>query len=427
MSTKTSQSLKATKAKRKTQTCKVFEVKVDKSHLSSSTLNKLNLLFLEAKWLYNHYLANEPLTAPWNQKQVQVKVKDTFENRDINITGAHIKQEILQQIKQSILNLSRAKKKGRKVGRLKYKSEINTLNLKEYNNTYRIKGSRIKIPNIPYLRVNGLKQLEDYELANAKLIRKAGDYYFHITCYKDKEPQTTPPGPPIGIDLGVKHQLTLSNGVQIDYQASSPEGLKNKYQRFSKKKKRSKNQHKAKIKIQKAFQHWNNQKKDTTNKITKVLKDTFSTICYQNDNIQGWQRLWGRKSLSTSLGGITSKLKSIETSREVNRFYPSTKTCSQCQHKKDKIDLSERAYHCEACGLSIDRDLNASINILQEGLNSTLTELRNSAVSRENIPRDTGDFKPVEMEASALLLEQLNAIPRVKGKHLSMKQETLVV
>lgn len=412
MSTKTSQSLKATKAKRKTQVCKVFEVKVDKGHLSTKVKEKLNLLFLEAKWLYNHYLANEPFQVPWNQKQVQVKVKDAFEDRDISLCGAHIKQEILQGIKQSILNLSRAKKKGRKIGRLKYKSEINTLNLKEYNNTYRIRGSRIKIPNIPYLRVNGLKQLEGYELANAKLLRRAGDYYFKITCHKDKEVVPTLPEGSIGIDLGLKHQLTLSNGVQIDYQAPSPKGLKNKYKRFSKKKKRSKNQHKARIQIQKAFQHWNNKKKDTICKITKVLKDTFSTICHQNDNIKGWQRLWGRKSLSTSLGEITSKLKSIETSREVNRFYPSTKTCSQCQHKKDKISLSERVYQCHKCGLSIDRDLNASINILLEGL---------------GVPRDTGDFKPVEMEASALLLEQLNAIPRVKCKHLSTKQETLVV
>lgn len=411
---KTSQSLRTTKAKRKNQTCKVFEVKVSKSHLSLSTKDKLSRLFLEAKWLYNHYLANEPFDVSWNQKQVQVKVKDQFENRDIDIAGSHIKQEVLQGIKQSIINLSKVKKKGLKVGKLKYKSEVNTINLKEHGNTYRIKGSRIKIPHIPYLRVNGLKQIKGYELANAKLLRKAGGYYFHITCYKDKEPQAAPPGFPIGIDLGLKHQLTISGGIDgiaIDYNEPFPKRLKNKYQQFSKKRKYSSNQHKARIKIQKHYQCWNNKKKDTICKVAKVLKDTFGIICYQNDNIKGWQRLWGRKSLSSPLGGITSKLKSIETSREVDRFFASTKTCCQCQNKKDKIALDERIYHCEACGLTIDRDLNAAINILLEGL---------------GVPRDTGDFKPVEIEAS-VLVNLLESIPRVKCKHLSMKQETLNV
>lgn len=421
MDTKTkkliSQRRKATKTKRGEQVCKVFEVKVDRSHLSAKTEKKLERLFLEAKWLYNYYLANDPLKVHWNQKQVQVKIKDIFETRDINVTGAHIKQSILQNIKQSMLNLSKAKKKGIKIGRLKYKSEINTLNLKESpkedgKGTYRIKGNRIKAQNMPYLRVVGLKQLKGYELANAQLLRRAGDYYFYITCYKDKEEKLPAPCGPVGVDFGLNHQLTLSNGVSIDYQAPRPKGLRNKYQKHSKKQKGSKNRYKAQIKIQKTFQHWNNQKKDTTNKINKILKDTFSIICYQNDNIKGWQKLWGSKMLSISLGGITSKLKGLETSIEVDMFYASTKICSQCHNEKNEMPLAERVYRCEACNLIIDRDLNAAINILREGL--------------KQIGGDTIDFKPVETEASVFisLLEQLNAVPRVECKHLSVKQET---
>ncbi len=91
-------------------------------------------------------------------------------------------------------------------------------------------------------------------------------------------------------------------------------------------------------------------------------------MCHQDENLKGWQRIWGRRILYTSIGGIISTLEQkVHTPVEVDRFYPSTKTCSTCGNIQE-IRIDERVYVCLKCGNVIDRDLNASINIRNEGL-----------------------------------------------------------
>ncbi len=118
--------------------------------------------------------------------------------------------------------------------------------------------------------------------------------------------------------------------------------------------------------------------------------------------MKGWQRIWGRRILYTSIGGIISTLEQkVHTPVEVDRFYPSTKTCSTCGNIQE-IRIDERVYVCLKCGNVIDRDLNASINIRNEGLR------RIGMVRTESTP--------VEIGASTLAsLEYLNSIPYVKA------------
>lgn len=126
--------LKKTKEQRKTQICRQYELKIDKSHLNKQTLKHLKSLFLEAKWLYNHVLASGNIFET-DSKIDAVKVKDHFETREIKHLSSQMKQEIIEQMKDNIRGLSKLKKNGQKVGHLKFKSDVNSVSLKQYRNT----------------------------------------------------------------------------------------------------------------------------------------------------------------------------------------------------------------------------------------------------------------------------------------------------
>jgi len=413
-----SATLKATREKRKAQICKVFEVKVDKSHLSKTTKDSLNRIFLEAKWLYNFALSQSDIFSMSGKlNTVDVKVgqlrigneesEDTFvgifEKRELNVLGSQIKQGILSQLCDNIKALSAKKKKGIRVGRLKFRSYIASVNLKQFGNTYRIKGQRIKIQGITqWLRVRGIEQFKDFEIANAKFIKKAGDFYFKITCYGNI-PEPIINRKQIGIDMGILSQITLSNGIDIKYQVYvDMDSMKRACRTASiRKQSRGSNYFKAQEKVNKLYEKSNNQKNDIKNKIVSILKTEFGLIAYQNDCMQGWQRLWGRRMLNTAIGGIMKSLKETPTAIEVDRFFASTKECPICKHKQN-IGLSERIFKCDHCGYEKPRDWKSAECILDEALRKIGAERTKSTL--------------VETESSTLhILERLNAIPHVNA------------
>jgi len=397
--------LKATKERRQSQTCRTFEVKIDKSHLNTQSKEHLKRLFLEAKWLYNYILShNRVFDMDYKLSAVPVKVKDTFEIRKLTHLSAQMKQSIISRTMDNIRGLARLKEKGRKIGALKFKSYVNAIPLKQYGNTYKILNEKyIRIQRVKQkLRVNGLSQLPiGSEIANATLIQRHGDYYVAITTY---QPQATTISSlkTLGIDFGIKTQLTLSDGIAIQYSIPISKKLRKLHQKLSKLQFRSKNWYKTKIKLDKAYTKVNNIKKDIKNKIVHYLKDTYGIVCYQAENIKSWQRLWGGNILSTAIGGIISTLEDkVQTPIEVDRWFPSTKTCSKCGNIRE-IGIDERIYVCPVCGNVMDRDFNASVNIENEGL--------------KQVGMEHTDFKPVETESSTLTsLEYLNTIPYVKA------------
>jgi len=178
---------------------------------------------LEAKWLYNHCVGHPNVFSIDDKiKTVSVKVKDQFERRQLRHLSSHMRQSIITRTQQNIRGLARLKAKGHKVGRLKFKSYVNSIPLKQYGNTYKlINGKYLQLQMIPQkLRVNGLEQLPpNCECANATLLHQHGDYYVAITTYTSREHRPAMMVPPksIGIDFGVKNQLSLSNGVRIRY------------------------------------------------------------------------------------------------------------------------------------------------------------------------------------------------------------------
>jgi putative transposase len=397
--------LKATKEKRKNQICRVYEIKIDKSHLNHATQEHLNRLFLEAKWLYNHILSQHNVFEMEDKiHEVPVKVKDIFEIRDLNCLSSQMRQSIISRTQDNIRGLSKLKDNGHKVGKLKYKSLVQSIPLKQYGNTYEILNPKyIRVQGIKQkLKAIGLKQIPiNADIANGTLICKHGDYYLSITTYQEKIKQVIPVES-IGIDFGLSRQLVLSNGTAIQYAIPVSPKLRKLARKLSKQQLHSKNWNKTKIKLDKEYEKTNNIKKDIKCKIVSNLKNNYGTVCFQDENIKAWQRIWGKKILYTSIGGIISILKQkVHTPVEVDRMYPSTKTCSNCGNIQ-AVALDERVYVCKDCGTIIDRDHNSSIDILNEGL--------------RKIGTVRTELTPVEIESSTLMsLRYFNRIPYVKA------------
>jgi transposase len=321
-----------------------------------------------------------------------------------------MKQGIKARIFSSLSTLSALKAKGYKVGKLKFRSEVKCIPLKQHNNTFTIlkQSKRIKIQGIKRpLKVNGLNQLPKvYEVGNANLIKTGNDFYVKITIFIPREIRNVP-DKSIGIDFGCTTQLTLSNGEKIAYQVPVSRRLRKLDQRLSRKIKNSKNRNKNLVLREKEYSNLTNKRKEIKNQIVSKLVKNYKTIIFQDESIESWKiNGHGKKVQFSAMGGIISALRSkAVTPIVVEKYYPSTQLCSRCGSRQ-KIGERIRTYLCPSCGITIDRDINAAINIEIEGLRI------------QKIPRESREFKPVEIKTSSGFLETKSQ------KVQSAKQET---
>ena len=429
-------SLKETRERRKTQSPRVYQLKLQ--NLSERDIELLDRMFLEAKWLRNYVVADIPnrLTPDaWKLTEIEVKVKDNFEKREITHLSSQMRQGVIDRIGEDLSNLHKAKDKSIAVGKLHFKSEVNFIPLKQYGNTYGIdfKHNSVHIQGIKeYVRALGLHQIpEDAELAKGELIKKPSGYYLYVTAFLNEEPIKikTKKGKikerkiehfskPLGIDFGIKDQLTFSNGIKVKYEVSESKRLKTLQKQLARKKDsrkgeaKSKNFFKTLNKIKRDYEKLFNVKKDIQNRVFAFVK-SYEKVYMQDENIKGWKRgLFGKQIQHTGIGGITSRLKNnLETLVLVGRFEPTTQTCSNCGHKQ-KMSLSDRMFKCESCGFEIDRDWNSARDMLLFGEKTPL----------KNLPEDFWEATPVEREATARILE---SNPYIRVSYTSMKQEAL--
>ena len=384
---------KATRERRSQMDCRVFSVKIQENRLSKVKLEKLVHLFLEAKWLYNAIIASETLTLE-DTSTVQIKVKDVFEEREIKCLSSHMRQSVVDSVKQNVFNLSNAKQKGLKVGRLHFKKECNEINLKQFGNTYSIKGkNKISVQKIGVLVVNGLEQIniDEVEFANAKLIQKPSGFYINITVYSKKQSRQETSKEILGLDMGIKDQLTFSNGVNVNFYLEESEQLKGLTRKLNRQVKGS-NQYKQTLtRIKRIYEHYNNKKNDVVNKLNSVLSKNY-IICFQDELLNQWKRKkskrrfsFGRKVQHGILGRVKDKLKKNGSNVMLESSVPTTQTCPVCGCLT-KHSLDKRKYYCEQCGFeNPDRDIHsANMMVLLSGY-GTYRSLNTDAVSAERM------------------------------------------
>lgn len=205
----------------------------------------------------------------------------------------------------------------------------------------------------------------------------SGKYYVSILSEVEHEPSRKT-NKKVGIDLGIKDFIVTSNGVRY----SSNKFIKRyskkltKYQKcLSKKSKESGEWNRMRLKIARIHEKIHNCRIDKLHKISTDLVKNYDMICCEDLNVKGIQRNHKlAQSISDASWGTFLNFLLYKCEREdkqlvkINRFYPSSKTCHHCGYVKEYLSLNDRYWKCPHCGQTIDRDLNASINILNEGI-----------------------------------------------------------
>ena len=183
----------------------------------------------------------------------------------------------------------------------------------------------------------------------------------------------------IGIDLGIKTLLVDSNGTEIKNERFLKKHLKKlKYlqRQHSKKKKGSSSREKSRIKLAKEYQKVTDQRNNYLHQVSSKLINDNQVICLEDLAVKNMVKnhKLAQAISDVSWGSLVSmlKYKAVWHNRQViqiDRFYPSSKTCSHCYHLMPSMDLSIREWDCPTCGTHHDRDVNAAKNILRQGLN----------------------------------------------------------
>ena len=248
-----------------------------------------------------------------------------------------------------------------------------------------LKSRKLKLPQLDWIKVRGYKNIKTIngKIRNATISKEPTGKYYVSILYEmyEKIPGSTPQSI-VGIDLGVKKLLTLSDGITYDnnkYIDKYQKRIKRKQRELSRKEKGSKNYYKCKKELAILYSKLANARKYYTHKITKKITDNYDIITCEKLTTKEMIIKGKNTKLSSKINDATfseiirqllykSKFKGKKF-YQVSTYYPSSQICNRCNNQDRKYkDLTEREYNCPKCGEKIDRDLNASINIMFEGL-----------------------------------------------------------
>ena len=263
------------------------------------------------------------------------------------------------------------------------------------NDKFDIDGMKFWVPKLGWVR--GAETLRfKGKITSATICRKAAYWFVVVSVETNQAFATCDNQAVVGVDLGIKTLATMSDGEV----AVSPKPLRSRLQKLkmlqkqaSRKVKGSSNRWKANQKVAKVHYEVACQRKDVLDKLTTGLCHHHQIIVIEDLNVKGMVKNH-RLALSISDLGWGEFRRQLEyksvlhgnTVVVADRWFPSSKLCSRCGGIKDTLTLSDRTYKCD-CGLVIDRDLNAAINLRNYGLNKI----------GKAIPEST----PAEMEALA--------------------------
>lgn len=249
------------------------------------------------------------------------------------------------------------------------------------NSNIKINNRYITIPKVGMLRYRDKYKLEECNISKIYNITisktPSGNYYASISA-EVNIPAFEKTNRSCGIDLGLKDFLIFDTGEKIN-NPRILKSLEKKYKKLAKavsrKQLKSNNRNKARIKLAKFHEKIVNIRKDFLHKLSTNLIKEYDIICIEDLCFKGFMKSNKAKSYqdvaqSEFIRQLEYKAEWYEkTISKINRFYPSTQLCSECGYKNSTLkDTNIREYDCPICGTHHDRDINAAINILREGL-----------------------------------------------------------
>lgn len=253
--------------------------------------------------------------------------------------------------------------------KFKKKGHHDSFTLDNCGKPFKLSGTRHKLPFVGWVSI--FEALPDSWVKKVTITRQAGDWY--ISFFVEIPQEITPKcRERIGVDLGINTLATCSDGTKF----SNPKAYKSATKKLarlqrhlSRKVKGSKNRAKCLLKVQRLHQRVVNIRRDTLHKITTFLAKNHSQVVIEDLNVSGMLK---NHCLAGSLADASfykfRQQLAYKSSRYgskliiADRFYPSSQLCSNCGHRQ-KMPLNQRTFECQNCGLAIDRDLNASVNL----------------------------------------------------------------
>ncbi|WP_459186992.1 RNA-guided endonuclease InsQ/TnpB family protein [Parabacteroides sp. APC149_11_2_Y6] len=203
-----------------------------------------------------------------------------------------------------------------------------------------------------------------------------GDWWLSFSLEMEYKTEMKPKtGKSAGFDFGMKTFLTASDGESIHSPLvlfHSLDKLKRDSRNLSRKQKGSRSRKRARLELVRFHRRIENRREDFQWKLANSLVSRYDLLCFEDLNMKAMQKVWGRKINDLAFAGFLNKVEYLAGKHgkrviKINRWEPSSKTCSCCGHKEDKMPLDMRQWTCPECGAHHDRDVNAAKNILQVG------------------------------------------------------------
>jgi len=312
-------------------------------------------------------------------------------------------KETHSQVLQSVsLNLTRAFINffERRAAYPNYKSKHSRQSIQYPQGVKIVDGRKLFLPKIGH--VKAIVHREIIGVIKTVTISKAstGKYFASILTENGMDaPTISFDGKVVGVDVGLTHLVNTSDGDKFDnpkHVAKAQKNLKRKQKKLSRKMKDSNSRNKARILVAKVHEKVANARKDYLHKLSRRLVDENQVIVVEDLHVKGMMKNHClAKSISDAGWGMFTTMLKYKAERvgkgyvEVNRFFPSSKSCSCCGHVVKSLPLNIRNWECIECGVEHDRDINAAKNIALEAQRMIAAGIAGAA-SRGNVRSNTG-------------------------------------
>ncbi len=245
-----------------------------------------------------------------------------------------------------------------------------------------LEGNKIRIAGrvFPYWKPRDIQG----KIKTLTVKRTGRGYYIYLVCEEEVSyPNQVTSGNSVGFDFGMKNFLTASDGNNVSMPLFLKKNL-NRLARLSRKFSKSKGKRGSKRTLVKLHEKIANQRNDMHWKLAHKLTDLYDVLCFETLELQTMLKSCQKKIMDFGFAKFISILEYVAKQKGkaivfVDKWFPSSKLCSECGWKNDNLTLSDREWVCVKCGCIHDRDYNASMNILREGT-SSLSACTNGAI-----------------------------------------------
>jgi len=261
--------------------------------------------------------------------------------------------------------------------------------------TFSVDGRRVRLPRIGWVRMREEVRFEG-KMLSATVSRRAQRWYVSIQVKVEEVPITRESQGVVGVDLGISHLATLSNGERVEGPKPLREALgclRLRSKAVSRKKKGSKNRLKAVMRLARQHARVSNVRSDCLHKLTSDLVKRFDVVVIEDLNVKGMVK---NRHLSRAISdmGFYEFRRQLEYKAKLyaaevvvaDRWYPSSKMCSGCGNVIEKLPLSVREWVCPACGVVHDLDVNAAINLSKLARSFPVTACRLGSAGGSSSP-----------------------------------------